>query len=124
VEPCIFCMIARGELPASTVYADDEFLAFDDIAPQAPVHTLVIPRRHFARMDDAVPVDVLGRLMAVVRDVAALKGVAGTGHRVIVNNGAQAGQTVGHLHVHILGGAPMGHGMVVRPEARPSTSGE
>lgn len=99
-------------MDAKVVYADDEFVAFDDIMPQAPVHTLVIPRKHYRSMDDGVPADLMGRMCGVVSRVAELKGVTESGYRVIVNNGRDAGQTVGHLHVHVLGGAQMGHGMV------------
>lgn len=99
-------------MEARVVYTDDEFMAFDDIMPQAPVHTLVIPRRHYSDLEDGVPADVMGRLCEVVRKVAGIKGVASSGYRVIVNNGPEAGQTVGHLHVHVLGGARMAHVMV------------
>jgi histidine triad (HIT) family protein len=99
-------------MEARIVYADDEFVAFDDIVPQAPVHTLVVPREHFRNLSDGVPADLMGRLCEVVAKVAELKGVASDGYRVIVNNGSDACQTVGHLHVHVLGGARMSHGMV------------
>lgn len=112
MEPCVFCMIARGEMSASVVYSDDEFVAFDDIMPQAPVHVLVIPRTHYRDITDGVPADVMGRLCGVVARVAELKGVSASGFRVIVNNGPDSAQTVGHLHVHVLGGARMAHGMV------------
>lgn len=111
MDDCIFCRIARGEAEAKVVYADDHFIAFDDIMPPGPVHTLVIPREHFESMNDA-PAAVLGCLFATVVEVARLKGVADTGYRVIVNNGPDAAQTVSHLHVHVIGGAPMAHGMV------------
>lgn len=120
MDDCIFCRIARGEMDAKVVYSDDEFVAFDDIMPQAPVHTLVIPREHYRDMNDDVPSELMGRLCGVVGKVAEAKGVAGSGYRVIVNNGTEAGQTVRHLHVHILGGARMGHGMVnLESGARP-----
>lgn len=120
MDDCIFCRIARGEIDAKVVYSDDEFVAFDDMMPQAPVHTLVIPREHYRDLNDDVPCELMGRLCAVVGKVAEAKGVAGSGYRVIVNNGPEAGQTVSHLHVHILGGARMGHGMVnLEPGARP-----
>jgi histidine triad (HIT) family protein len=112
MDDCIFCRIARGEMDAAIVYSDDEFVAFDDIMPQAPVHTLVIPRQHFATMDDGVPEALFGKLCGVVRKVAELKGIVESGYRVVVNNGPEAGQTVWHLHVHVLGGARFGHGMV------------
>ncbi len=112
MEKCIFCMVARGEMSAKMVFENEHVVAFDDIAPQAPVHTLVIPRTHYASMSDSVPVDVLSAVFAAVPEVAAIKGVSDSGYRVIVNNGVDANQTVGHLHVHILGGREMSHGMV------------
>lgn len=112
MEKCIFCMVARGELDARIVFQNDLVVAFDDIAPQAPVHTLVIPREHYGSMSDNVPETIQGAVFAAVPEVAALKGVSDSGYRVIVNNGGDANQTVGHLHVHILGGRRMSHGMV------------
>jgi histidine triad (HIT) family protein len=112
VEDCIFCMIADKSLEARIVYEDDDVVAFDDITPQAPVHTLIIPRKHFSGMGDDVPPELLVALFGVVPKIAGMKGVAETGYRVIVNNGPDASQTVHHLHVHILGGAAMSHGMV------------
>lgn len=112
MEKCIFCMVARGELDARIIFENDLVVAFDDIAPQAPVHTLVIPREHYGSLSDGVPQEVYGAVFAAVAEVAALKGVTDSGYRVIVNNGEDANQTVGHLHVHILGGRRMSHGMV------------
>jgi histidine triad (HIT) family protein len=112
VDDCIFCKIARGVIATNTVYENDSVIAFDDVSPQAPVHTLVIPKEHYVNLDDDVPGDVLGAIFSAVREVARIKGVAQSGYRVIVNNGRDANQTVPHLHVHILGGRPMTHGMV------------
>ena len=112
MDDCIFCKIARGEMATNAVYEDDIVIAFDDVSPQAPVHTLVIPRAHHVNLDDDVPSEVLGALFSAVREVARIKGVAQSGYRVIINNGRNANQTVPHLHVHILGGRPMTHGMV------------
>jgi histidine triad (HIT) family protein len=112
VDDCIFCMIARGEIDARVVYSDDLVLAFDDITPQAPVHTLIIPRQHFTDMGDDVPDDVAVALFQAVPKVAAIKGIDATGYRVIINNGRDASQTVQHLHVHVMGGAAFSHGMV------------
>ncbi len=105
---CLFCKIVAGEIPADKVYEDDEVLAFRDIAPQAPVHVLVIPKRHLAgpaavEKEDA---GLAGRLMAVAAEVARQEGV-GEHFRLVVNNGAEAGQTVFHLHMHVLGGRRM-----------------
>ena len=112
VENCIFCMIGRGDLVASKVYEDDQVVAFDDIAPQAPVHVLIVPKKHYASMSDKVPLQLMASLFAVVPEVAKAKGIEETGYREIVNNGREANQTVGHLHVHVLGGRPPSHGMV------------
>jgi histidine triad (HIT) family protein len=112
VENCIFCMIAGHELDARVVYEDEIVLAFDDITPQAPVHTLVIPKTHYDNLSADVPVEVLAALFSAVPKVAAIKGVDQSGYRVIVNSGRDASQSVAHLHVHILGGGAMSHGMV------------
>ena len=112
MDDCIFCKIARGELTTSTVYENAAVIAFDDVSPQAPVHTLVIPKAHYVNLDDDVPADVLGAMFVAVREVARIKCVGESGYRVIVNNGRDANQTVPHLHVHVLGGRPMTHGMV------------
>lgn len=112
MENCIFCMIGRGEMAAKKVYEDEYVVAFDDIAPQAPVHTLIIPRTHYDNLGDDLPEEVLTAIFAAVPKVAALKGVDTSGYRVIVNNGKDANQTVGHLHVHVMGGRAMSHGMV------------
>jgi histidine triad (HIT) family protein len=112
MEECIFCKIARGELPIDAVYEDEQVIAFDDISPQAPVHTLVIPRQHFVSLADEVPAEVLGALFSAVHEVAMIKGIAESGFRVIVNSGLDANQTVPHLHVHVMGGRTMSHGMV------------
>ena len=104
----IFGRIARGELPAKLVHEDDRALAFHDLHPQAPVHLLVIPRKPIARLDAAGPGDeaLLGHLLLVARRVAAEAGLSD--YRLVVNNGAGAGQSVFHLHVHVLGGRPFG----------------
>ena len=112
MDECIFCKIASGEIPVSAVFENDDVIAFDDLSPQAPVHTLVIPKSHYLNLSDDVPANVLAAVFSAVRDVAALKGVAESGYRVIVNNGPDSNQTVPHLHVHILGGRHMTHGMV------------
>lgn len=112
MSECIFCMVARGEIPARIVFEDELVVAFDDIAPQAPVHTLIVPREHYEGLGDDVPREVLCALMAAAPRVAAAKGIAESGYRVIVNNGRDAMQTVHHLHVHVLGGRAMAHGMV------------
>ena len=104
----LFARIARGELPAEIVYEDDRALAFRDIHPQAPTHLLVIPRKPIARLSEAGEEDtaLLGHLMAVAAKVAAQEGLEDW--RLVVNDGAGAGQTVFHLHLHVLGGRGLG----------------
>ena len=112
MSDCVFCMVARGEIPANVVFADDLVVAFDDIAPQAPVHTLIIPKTHYADLSDNVPAEVVCALTAAVPQVAEIKGIAKTGYRAIINTGNDAGQTVHHLHVHVMGGRRMAEGLV------------
>lgn len=112
MEECLFCKIASGDIPAAVVYQDDRVVAFDDISPQAPVHTLVIPKDHYRNLSDALDAETLAALFSAVPQVARIKGIADSGYRVIVNNGRDANQLVDHVHVHILGGQPMAHGMV------------
>jgi histidine triad (HIT) family protein len=104
----IFGRIARGEMKADLVYQDDRAVAFRDIAPQAPTHILVIPRKPIPRLSASAAEDdaLLGHLLAVARKVASEQGLSD--FRVVVNDGAGAGQTVFHLHVHVLGGRPFG----------------
>lgn len=105
-DRCLFCRIVDGEIPAAKVYEDDAVLAFRDINPQAPVHVLVIPKKHVARLADLDDEDLelAGRLQLAIRAVARQQGLAEDGFRVVVNNGARANQTVFHLHYHVLGG--------------------
>jgi histidine triad (HIT) family protein len=112
MEDCIFCKVASGELPVDFVYEDDDVVAFDDISPQAPVHTLVVPRAHVVNMSSDLPTGLTDAVFSAVSKVAAAKGVDRSGYRVIVNNGPDANQTVQHLHVHIMGGRGMAHGMI------------
>lgn len=104
MEECLFCRIARGEIPAATIYEDDFVVAFDDITPQAPVHTLIIPRVHYDDLNSDIPAEQLAALFSAVAKVAHVKGVAESGYRIIVNTGADANQTVRHLHIHVVGG--------------------
>jgi len=105
---CIFCRIASKEIPAGIVYEDAEVVAFRDLSPQAPTHVLVIPRRHVGSLDDMVEADarLLGAMMLAAKKVAAAAGLA-EGYRVVTNCGVDAGQSVSHLHLHVLGGRPM-----------------
>ena len=105
---CLFCKIVNGDIPNKTVYEDDQVLAFYDIDPKAPVHVLVIPKMHISGAA-AVTADnaaVVGHIFEVIPRIASQLGV--TDFRVVTNNGAEAGQTVGHLHFHILGGRTLG----------------
>lgn len=112
MEDCIFCKVASGETSAKVVYEDDLVIAFEDIQPQAPIHTLIIPKQHYANLSDDVPREVLCALTEAIPVVAEVKGVSESGYRVIVNNGRDAMQTVAHLHIHVIGGQPMSHRMV------------
>ena len=112
MDDCLFCKMASGEIPVTTVYEDDTVMAFDDINPQAPVHTLIIPRRHYTNLNDDIPAEELAGIFGAVQHVARIKGVGASGYRVIINNGPDANQTVKHLHLHVLGGRSMAHGMV------------
>src|ERR1044071_5971512 len=108
-QHCLFCKITAGEIPAKVVYSDEHAVAFRDINPQAPTHVLVIPRRHVASLADATDADetLLGRLFLTAARVAAGEGLAEGGYRTVVNTGAGAGQTVFHLHLHVLGGGAL-----------------
>ena len=107
MSDCIFCKIAKREIPSTVFYEDDRCVAFQDISAKAPVHFLVIPRRHIVSLNDADDEGLLGHLLLVGARTAKEKGVDGSGYRAVVNTGAGAGQSVFHLHVHILGGRPM-----------------
>ena len=103
---CVFCGLVSKLLPARIIYEDDEFLAFDDIRPQAPVHALLIPKRHLASLNEADDESqaLLGRLLLKAREIARLKGIDHSGYRLVINAGPDSGQDVFHLHVHVLGG--------------------
>ena len=102
---CIFCQIAAHQKPATIVYEDDQCVAFQDINPKAPVHMLVIPRKHISSLnDDELDRGLLGHLLVVAARIAREKGIDGSGFRTVINTNADAGQTVFHLHVHVLGG--------------------
>lgn len=108
---CIFCKIASHEIPSTIVYEDDLVIAFDDLSPQAPVHTLVIPKDHYRDITDGVPAETLAAMTHAIDEVARVKGLT-DGFRVIANKGADAGQTVMHFHMHVLGGKPLGEGLL------------
>ena len=105
---CLFCKISAGSIPADRVYEDDLVVAFRDIAPRAPTHILLIPRRHIASAAELTEADgpLLGRLFGVAADLARKEGIAEGGYRLVSNVGRWGGQSVDHLHVHLMGGRP------------------
>jgi histidine triad (HIT) family protein len=105
----LFCKIAAGEIPASKVYEDERLLAFNDLNPQAPMHVLVIPKRHIATLNDLAAGDdaLVGAMVRTAAAIAKEKGYDGPGYRTVFNCNAQAGQTVFHVHLHVLGGRTM-----------------
>ena len=107
---CIFCKINRGEIPSDTLYRDDECFVIRDIAPKAPVHLLIIPTTHFTYLSGLSPdfEPVLGKMFAAASEMAIREGVADSGYRLVVNQGPHSGQEVPHLHLHLLGGRPLG----------------
>ena len=110
MSDCLFCRIAEKTIPAMIVHEDDQTLAFDDIHHQAPVHTLVIPKRHVGSIQDLGESDqpLLARLLLTCTQVAKNKGLAAPGFRLVANTGRDGGQTVFHLHFHVMGGRHMG----------------
>lgn len=109
MSACIFCRIADGSIPAKIAFQDDRVLAFHDVNPQAPVHILVIPKRHIESLKDATQedADLLVRLLMVCKEIASGQGLDESGYRVVTNVGRDAGQSVFHLHLHVLGGRHM-----------------
>ena len=109
MSDCLFCKIVAGEIPSTKVYEDEYVYAFNDIDPKAPFHAVVIPKKHIANLSDAKPEDqqLLGKLMLTIQKIAAEQGIAENGYRVVTNCGEQGGQTVMHLHFHLLGGREM-----------------
>jgi histidine triad (HIT) family protein len=108
-KDCLFCRIVNKELSSKIVYEDEQVVAFEDINPQAPTHVLVVPRRHIAGLNDATVEEtkLLGQLQLVAAEVARARGIVESGYRVVINNGRGAGQSVFHLHLHLLGGRGM-----------------
>ncbi len=106
---CLFCGVIEGKIKANIVYEDERIVAFTDIRPQAPVHILLIPRKHIAGVLDIEPNDggLIGEIFQVAARLAREKGIADSGFRVVVNSGADAGQSVFHLHYHLIGGRSM-----------------
>ncbi len=106
-DDCLFCRIVRGEIPATVVHNDDHVVAFRDINPQAPVHVVIVPREHVASLNEATDAAMLGRLSLAASEIARREGIADSGYRTVVNTNRAAGQTVFHIHLHLLGGRSM-----------------
>jgi histidine triad (HIT) family protein len=107
-DDCLFCRIVRGEIPAKLVAETEHCVAFRDIDPKAPVHVLVIPREHVASLDAATDPALVGRLALLAAEIARTEGITENGYRTVINTNAGAGQTVFHLHLHLLGGRKLG----------------
>ena len=103
MDECIFCRIVQGEIPATVVYESPDALAFEDVNPMAPVHVVVVPKQHVATLMDVTD-GMMEGLMAAVRQVATIKGIADKGFRTVINCNQEGGQVIFHLHVHVLGG--------------------
>ena len=110
MEDCLFCKIVKGEIPSTKVYEDEEILAFKDINPVAPVHILVIPKKHIVSLNEIEPEDqiLIGKIFTTIKKIAKDQVIAENGYRVIANCGEDGGQEVKHLHFHILGGKKLG----------------
>ena len=106
MSDCLFCRIASGQIPAAIVHQDDNLIAFRDINPQAPVHLLIIPRKHIASLADLSEKDdaLVGSIARLAKELAISEGIAEHGYRLVANCGREAGQSVDHLHFHVLGG--------------------
>ena len=109
MEDCIFCKIINGEIPSEKVYEDEEILAFKDINPAAPVHILVIPKKHIASVNELLPTDafIIGHIFKVAKKIAIAKDIAESGYRIVNNCGQDGGQSIMHMHFHLLGGRKM-----------------
>jgi len=109
-QDCLFCKILDGDIPADIIHESESAIAFRDINPQAPTHVLVIPRKHIATINDlaAEDTDIVGGLYLVAREIAQREGIAEEGYRAVMNCNAGAGQTVFHIHLHLLGGRSLG----------------
>ena len=114
MKDCIFCKIIRREIPANILYEDEEIIAFRDIQPAAPIHILVIPKKHIPSLVQLQKEDeiLIGRIYTIINQIAQEQGVSQKGYRVIVNCGSDGGQEVGHLHFHLLAGKKLGEKIV------------
>lgn len=106
-DDCIFCKIAKGEIPSNKVYEDEKMIAFKDLAPAAPVHVLLVPKEHAANVMEASP-ELVSYMLGKVKEIAEKLGVAEKGFRLVINTGDDGGQTVKHLHIHLIGGKELG----------------
>ncbi len=106
-DDCLFCRIVRKEIPATLVAETDRCIAFRDINPQAPVHMVIVPREHVASLNEARDADLIGSLSLLAADIARTEGIAEAGYRTVINTNRDAGQTVFHVHLHLLGGRAM-----------------
>jgi len=106
---CVFCKIIAGEIPSTTVFRDEQVTAFRDLHPAAPTHILIVPNKHIDSVNLLTSEDepLIGRLFIIAKQLASQEGIAASGYRLVVNTNAHAGQTVFHIHLHLLGGAPM-----------------
>lgn len=113
MSDCIFCKIIKGDIPSTTVFRDEQVTAFRDLNPAAPTHILIIPNRHIDSVNLLANGDeqLIGHLFTTAKQIASKEGIAEGGYRLIINTNAHAGQTVFHIHLHLLGGAPMKHAM-------------
>jgi histidine triad (HIT) family protein len=104
MSDCLFCKVRDGEIPADIIYENDDVLAFNDVNPQAPVHLLIIPKKHISTVNDVVDGDqvIMGKLFSAAKIIASQKGVSDDGYRLVVNCNEKAGQTVFHIHMHML----------------------
>ena len=114
MEDCVFCKIIKGEIPSNKVYEDEEILAFKDIEPAAPIHILVIPKKHISSLIEVKEneIELIGKIYKTINKIAKEQGFAEKGFRVIVNCGEDGGQEVGHLHFHLLAGKKLGEKIV------------
>lgn len=110
-DSCVFCKIVQGEFGTEFVAESERAVAFNDISPMAPTHVLIVPRDHISGLHDLDDPDLAGELLSLARDVAQKTGVAESGYRVVTNDGTEAGQTVFHLHFHVLGGRKLSTGL-------------
>ena len=113
MSECVFCMIIKGDIPSTTVFRDEQVTAFRDLNPAAPTHILLVPNRHIDSVNLLANDDepLIGHLFTTAKQIASQEGIAEDGYRLIINTNAHAGQTVFHIHLHLLGGAPMKHPM-------------